>query len=469
MTKTINSRLNEQLRQRIAVMSDGEKFPTEAELCEEFSVSRMTVSKVLHEITRDGLLERAPRRGTFVRKSFETNLNHASEWLNESHSGGLLAGAVTHTLRVNIYEYRHEFIRSMWDELAAKLKGCTPGVEIEFSTEPEDAEQADIIWASNRRDLKALNSDSFNTSEAARAAIARHCPEENYFAAAWPDLKRSGKAGCPFSLSASVYLWNDRLAEEHCPGLKQANIRQMTEFFIAERKRFASELPPAIFYVFVPFLLMQLASSGILEYDLRHGLSGFDKPEVAGFLKFNREIFAAAARLSDDRIVTEIRGAMNLFLSGKALALNTFSPTLKVIPENRVQEFSVSSAPIGPYAPAVPVYMGIGPNCRDLETAAATIGFFCGRRGQRILARHRNNIPALREMAYSEEFLKKSPRNMKQVLDVLDTASDVINLEHFMADKTGYCRKFSHYILEEIELTDLFNNTATKYKEVCNP
>ncbi|OQA87201.1 MAG: putative HTH-type transcriptional regulator YurK [Lentisphaerae bacterium ADurb.Bin242] len=445
--KTINSQLNEQLRKRISVMSDGEKFPTEAELCKEFSVSRMTVNKVLHEIARDGLLVRRPRRGTFVRKPLDANLNHAEEWLSDNHSGGLISNMVSKTLRINIYEYRHEFIRPMWDTLFAEFKADFPGIDVEVSAEPEDGVEADVIWASNRRDLKTLSLDNFSSSRAAVEAVSRVCPEKDCFAAAWRDLKREGRAGCPFSFSTSVCLWNNGLLSADWPELNGRIPERLFDFYLKQNKALGSDSSLIVCYIFVPFLLMQLASGGILNYDRERGLNGFEKPEVAEFLKFNREIFCAAARLNDGQAVTDIKGAMNLFLSGKTLALNTFSPTLKVIPENRSRDFSVSSSLIGNYAPAVPVYMGIGPKCRDVKTAAEAVAFFCGGRGQRILAQSRNNIPARRETAYSEEFLEISPRNMKQVVDVLSAAEDVIALNHFVSGRPDYCGKFGRYIL----------------------
>lgn len=44
----------------------GHKVPTEAELCEQFGVSRMTVNKAIRDLVNQGLLERTPRIGTFV-------------------------------------------------------------------------------------------------------------------------------------------------------------------------------------------------------------------------------------------------------------------------------------------------------------------------------------------------------------------------------------------------------------------
>ncbi|SKA66519.1 GntR family transcriptional regulator, histidine utilization repressor [Enterovibrio nigricans DSM 22720] len=44
----------------------GARIPTEAELCEQFSVSRMTVNKAVRDLVNEGWLERTPRLGTFV-------------------------------------------------------------------------------------------------------------------------------------------------------------------------------------------------------------------------------------------------------------------------------------------------------------------------------------------------------------------------------------------------------------------
>ncbi len=44
----------------------GQKIPTELELTEQFSVSRMTVNKAIRDLVSDGKVERTRRRGTFV-------------------------------------------------------------------------------------------------------------------------------------------------------------------------------------------------------------------------------------------------------------------------------------------------------------------------------------------------------------------------------------------------------------------
>jgi GntR family transcriptional regulator len=54
------------LRALVDAARPGDPLPSEAELCERFSVSRMTVRQALAELTNDGLVERRRGQGTFV-------------------------------------------------------------------------------------------------------------------------------------------------------------------------------------------------------------------------------------------------------------------------------------------------------------------------------------------------------------------------------------------------------------------
>ncbi|MGF1761250.1 histidine utilization repressor [Photobacterium sagamiensis] len=84
----IKQYLNDKIQSR--TWPPGFKIPTEIELSEQFSVSRMTANKAIRDLVGEGLLERTPRLGTFVcHKKAESPLmeirNIAIEIRNRGH------------------------------------------------------------------------------------------------------------------------------------------------------------------------------------------------------------------------------------------------------------------------------------------------------------------------------------------------------------------------------------------------
>lgn len=68
-----------------------EQIPTEAELCEIYNVSRITIRKAIEELVKEGTLTRVPRRGTFVTANkFHNELLSVSGFSEFSHQLGMI-------------------------------------------------------------------------------------------------------------------------------------------------------------------------------------------------------------------------------------------------------------------------------------------------------------------------------------------------------------------------------------------
>jgi GntR family transcriptional regulator len=94
--------IEQALRARIAGMRPGDALPSDAALCEEFHVSRMTARNAVHQLKLEGLVRRVPGRGTFVaERAVHRQAGNLLSFSEEMRRRGLDARSrvIEHTLR----------------------------------------------------------------------------------------------------------------------------------------------------------------------------------------------------------------------------------------------------------------------------------------------------------------------------------------------------------------------------------
>lgn len=90
--------VQEELRDRIVQMKEGDPIPSELELCRLFQVSRITVRKAVDGLVQEGLLQRVQGKGTyvahprFVQKPRERFVNQINGFYGDMTSRGYKVG-----------------------------------------------------------------------------------------------------------------------------------------------------------------------------------------------------------------------------------------------------------------------------------------------------------------------------------------------------------------------------------------
>ena len=87
--------IEQELRTQIAALRPHDPLPSDAELCEQFGVSRMTARNAMQRLVHDGLVYREKGRGTFVSpRVVDREVSHLRGFSDEMRERGMMPSSI---------------------------------------------------------------------------------------------------------------------------------------------------------------------------------------------------------------------------------------------------------------------------------------------------------------------------------------------------------------------------------------
>jgi len=435
---------NMKKEQRLASVND---------LCKMFNVAPVTMCNSLELLRDRGLIRSVPRKGNFVKNIPQNKNLHSRETFNYIERCSPVSSIFTprlKTLSIFLEDYDIPSRKSFWDCVIAEFQIQYPKINIVASADKKKSTKCDVI----------LNSGNDQSQLSCTAEVRKKLFDQinikDYFPASLSADKQQKHAALPFSISQEMRLWNGELAKKYCPGVIENNPSNVISYIIDNYDYKAPDFPlVASFIHFVPLILI---SEGIDVYNSTNGILDFSDKRIPEILEFNRCMIEKLYKMTDWDGEFNPEFFWNAFSRGEILALDTFSYALMIIPENTSFEIFAQTSDMERFncSTSVQSIMGVGKDCEDIDSAINFIKFACGECGQQMLADSKSNIPAMRSVAESEQFLKHCPTNMDSLLQKLYHNDSVLTMMEIF-DQNKYFNLeivFQNYLYGKIELSE---------------
>lgn len=82
------TKLIDELLEKIATMNNGDKLPSERQLCKDYDVSRTTVRNAIGYLVNSGILYQIQGKGTFIRERDRENLSNYYSFTEQTKKNG---------------------------------------------------------------------------------------------------------------------------------------------------------------------------------------------------------------------------------------------------------------------------------------------------------------------------------------------------------------------------------------------
>ncbi len=407
-------------------MKEGQRLASVNDLCKMFNVAPATMCNSLELLRDRGVIQSIARKGNFIKCLPVLNGGAASaatyRYIERCSPVSSIFSSPLTTLKIYLEDYDIPCRKEFWNGIFSQMQTEIPRLNIVATADKGQISDCDIVLAV-REDITNLSADPVICDK-----LWNKTSSDDYFPAAFQNRDFAKKyAAMPFSVSQEMRLWNCTLAEKYCPGIARDIPQNIISHIINNYDYRADDFP--LVASFIHFLPLTLLSEGIDIYNVETGKPDFSDNRIPGIFEFNRFMFEKFMDMASSENEYGSEFFWKSFSNGEILFLDTFSYSLMVLPENPAFEMMVQASDMSRFncSVSVPCVLGIGKNCRDIDNSIKFIKFACGKAGQAMLAKSRSNIPAMRAVAESSDFLNHCPPNMKSVLQNLNFQNSVLN------------------------------------------
>lgn len=396
-------------------MKPGDRMLSIQKLYRHFGAAPATVCNALNLLRERGIITSVPQKGTFISRIPDSPVPEGEE-LSEADITSYLENALSMTsffipsrksITISLREYNSNVHREMWDRIFEAFREQHNNIDIQVDADPGDSSESDIIMF-----VDNLHPQNMLESPEIRAELDMDSAAESYFPIAMKALMGNHYPARPFSISQAWKIYHRELLEKHCPDLRDGDFQHLIHTVI-DRFDYRDESFPAL-GTFVQFLPLNLIEEGIIE----DGFApiNFDDPRIHEILEFNRCMIHKIRKYHQGTNDFSIGLLWGDFMKGYLMGLDTFSYVLRLLAESKNDDILVRAASGSNHAATRVQLLGVAADSPNTQEAVEFIRFACGAQGQQILAESRCNIPALRDSAENDVFLKNTPSGVDRDL-----------------------------------------------------
>lgn len=462
---SISDQLKEILRDEIINrFKKDDKFYSERQIAKKFHVALVTIERAIFDLVRDGLLYTKRCRGTFVGEIVKQQTNSYKIQQENIYFPFLSTSRKQIILKV-VFGDIESAQRKITEKIIEKFQQNNSDIIIDpiydeniiLNSSLAKKSQCDIIQVAEPQIF--LRIDPEDLLDLSLFAKKDSINFNDFLPFAREKCFVNGKLlGLPFSLTLFLIFVNKDLIEQSKIYLPEKFNSWDEHFEICAKvseslhsKFPGREIYGTIFYDFFYYFLPTKEAKNFFNNNSKLHFGELVKPLLKIFIKFKDKAFPVS------NILELSLNKMNLFYEGKTVLFCGFTCDIPSIRENAKFEWEIRSMPFykGGHSDLALMMSSILSNSNYPEESWRFIKFLNSKEAQSIYAKGWKNVPVLKEVVFSSDYLGSFNKIIRESLE---------NSDYFNFDNT---KRYSHYsVLIAREVESLLEGKTTLEKTI---